>query len=332
MTDSELPFVEVQLSSYEVKSGNVPVSVRGRLRKSVQFWREIDAPRFIVDTIEFGYKLPLLQIPPPFDATNNNSALQESEFVESAISELLSLECITEVFAPPAVINPLSVSIQKSGKKRLILDLRHVNQYLFKSKFRCEDVSIAREVLNPGDFMFSFDLKSGYHHVEIFPEHRQYLSFSWIFSSGFTRYFQFSVLPFGLSSTPYLFTKLLKPLVKKWRTEGKSIVVFLDDGLGAAADYTNARISSLSVHADLLSLALSLMKRNLFGSQLKLSPGLVLLSAPLGVSYLKPMQEFRPCRKIYHFFWIQHTPHCAKYASSLVSAVKLFRLGTVSGT
>ena len=252
LSDSELPFVEVQLSSYEVKSGDVPFSVRGRLRKSIQFWREMDAPRFILDTIEFGYKLPLLQIPPPFVATNNNSALQESEFVESAISELLSLECITEVFAPPAVINPFSVSIQKSGKKRLILDLCHVNQCLFKSKFRCEDVSIAREVLNPGDFMFSFDLKSGYHHVEIFPEHRQNLSFSWIFSSGVTRYFRFSVLAFGLSSAPYLFTKLLKPLVKKWRTEGKSIVVFLDDGLGAAADYAKARISSLSVHADLL--------------------------------------------------------------------------------
>ena len=98
MSDSELPFVEVQLSSYEVKSGDVPFSVRGRLRNSIQFWREIDAPRFILDTIEFGYKLPLLQIPPPFVATNNNSALQESEFVESAISELLSLECITEVF------------------------------------------------------------------------------------------------------------------------------------------------------------------------------------------------------------------------------------------
>ena len=59
-------------------------------------------------------------------------------------------------------------------------------------------------------------------------------------------------MPFGLSSAPYLFTKLLKPLVKKWRTEGKSIIVLLDDGLGAAADHTKARLSSLSVHADLL--------------------------------------------------------------------------------
>ena len=162
------------------------------------------------------------------------------------------MECITEVFVPPAVVNPLSLSIQNSGKKRLILDLRHVNQYLFKFKFRCEDVSIAREVLSPGDFTFSFDIKSGYHHVKIFPKHRQYLSFSWSFSSGITRYFIFSVLPFGLSSAPYLFTKLLRPLVKKWRSEGKSIVVFLDDGLGAAASYPKAKIASLSVHADLL--------------------------------------------------------------------------------
>ncbi|CAH3148880.1 unnamed protein product, partial [Porites lobata] len=57
MRNSELPFVEVQLSSYEVKSGDVHVSVRGRLRKSIQFWREIDAPRFILDTIEFEKSL-----------------------------------------------------------------------------------------------------------------------------------------------------------------------------------------------------------------------------------------------------------------------------------
>ena len=100
--------------------------------------------------------------------------------------------------------------------------------------------------------MFTFALKFGYHHVEIFPEHRKYLSFAWTFSSGRTEFFQFSVLPFGLSSAPYLFTKLLKPLVKKCRCEAKSIVVYLDDRLGAAADKNKAKIGSLQVHADLL--------------------------------------------------------------------------------
>ena len=46
--------------------------------------------------------------------------------------------------------------------------------------------------------MFSFDLESGYHHVDIFPDHRCYLAFSWDFGNGHTRYFQFTVLHFGL--------------------------------------------------------------------------------------------------------------------------------------
>lgn len=149
---------------------------------------------------------------------------------------MLLVNCIDEIPEQPYIVNPLSVSIQKSGKKRLILDLRHVNKCLYKNKFRCEDLSIAKEVIKPGEFMFSFDLKSGYHHVEIFEEHRKYLSFAWSFADGSLRYFQFSVLPFGLSSAPYLFTKLIKPIVKKWRSEGKAVVVYLDDGLSAASN------------------------------------------------------------------------------------------------
>ena len=248
----DLNFLRANGDSCLLKSGDDCLSVKGRLRGALNFWNDIHAPQFILDVIESGYKLPLLQIPSPFVARNNSSALDESHFVESAINELILQGCVSEVFETPAIINPLSVSIQKSGKKRLILDLRHVNQFLYKTKFRCEDVSVAKEILNPGDFMFTFDLKSGYHHVEIFPEHRKYLSFAWTFSSGCTRYFEFSVLPFGLSSAPYLFTKLLRPLVKKWRSEAKAIVVFLDDGLGAAADRNKAKIASLQVHADLL--------------------------------------------------------------------------------
>lgn len=45
-------------------------------------------------------------------------------------------------------------------------------------------MSIGKEILNPEDFMFTFDLKSGYDHVEIFPEHRKYLSFGGRFPQG----------------------------------------------------------------------------------------------------------------------------------------------------
>ena len=114
----------------------------------------IHVPKFILDVIEYGYKLPLRQIPPPFTAKNNSSALEQPAFVESAINDLIINGCITEVFEAPVIINPLSVSIQKSGKKRQILDLCQVNQFLKKCRFRCKDLSTAKEVLSPGDFVY----------------------------------------------------------------------------------------------------------------------------------------------------------------------------------
>ena len=100
--------------------------------------------------------------------------------------------------------------------------------------------------------MFKFDLKSGYHHVEIFLDHRKFLAFSWDFGTGVDRYFQFCVLPFWLSSAPYIFTKILKPLQKSWRSQGIPIAIFLDDGLGGGTDFVSAKVNSLVVHSDLL--------------------------------------------------------------------------------
>ena len=47
------------------------------------------------------------------------------------------------------------------------------------------------------------------------------------------RFYIFTVLPFGLSTAPMLFTKLLRPLVSYCHERGINICVFLDDGAGA---------------------------------------------------------------------------------------------------
>jgi hypothetical protein len=133
------------------------------------------------------------------------------DFVELAISDLLNNHSAIEVPFIPHVVNPLSVSIQSSGEKRLILDLRHVNQCLWKEKIKFEDWRL---------------LISGYHHIDIFPEHQTYLGFSWVFN-GIKKYFCFSVLPFGLSTAPYVFTKVLRPLVKFWRFNMGSTLCFI---------------------------------------------------------------------------------------------------------
>ena len=80
-----------------------------------------------------------MHIPPNKDSTNNKSALTESKFVDEATNELITSGLVAELELALHVINLLSVSVQKSGKKRLILDLRHVNQYLAKQKIKYEN-------------------------------------------------------------------------------------------------------------------------------------------------------------------------------------------------
>ena len=112
-------------------------------------------------------------------------------------------------------------------------------------------------------FVFSFDLKSGYHHVDIFPEHRKYLAFSWDFH---TRYFQLTALPFGLSSAPFIFTKLLKPLETHWRSRGIPIAIFFDDEVGARASLGVAKYNSSLVRSDLSFSGFQIIPTSLIGS------------------------------------------------------------------
>ena len=43
--------------------------------------------------------------------------------------------------------------------------------------------------------------------------------------------FVFTVLPFGLSTACYCFTKLMRPLVRFWRSRGLKAILYLDDGV-----------------------------------------------------------------------------------------------------
>ena len=106
----------------------------------------------------------------------------------------------------------ITVSTNRSGKHRLILDLKYVNLSLFKFTVKYEDLFTLKYYLENSYCMVKFDMKSGYHHIKIFDEHQNYLGFSWPVG-GIDRFFKFRVLPFGLSSACNIFTKIFRPLV-----------------------------------------------------------------------------------------------------------------------
>ena len=145
----------------------------------------------------------------------------------------------------PYCCNPLTVA---EGKKlRLVLDLRNVNPYVQKRKYRYEDLDTATEILNDNDYFTMFDLVSAYYHISIHPDFYKYLGFQWTFKDGRTRYFVYVVLVFGLSTAGYVFTKVLRPLVTHWRLEGLRIIFYLDDGLNIGNSYTNCANSTATV-------------------------------------------------------------------------------------
>lgn len=237
-------------TKFEFEQSKSSKFVKGSLRSKVSFWKEIEADKFVLDTIQEGYKLPFLKIPENAEFRNNRSAETEKDFVSESIKELLESNRIKEVPFKPKIVNPLSVSSNK-GKKRLILDLRYVNKHLQTQKFKFEDWKTFQNYLIKDGFLFKFDLKSGYHHVDIHNSHQTYLGFSWSVE-GETKYFVFSVLPFGLSTAPFAFTKVCRPLVKLWRFHGIKIVIYLDDGFSIAETFPACMSNSNFVKSSLI--------------------------------------------------------------------------------
>ena len=207
-------------------------SVVGRLKANVRAWEDMEASDFILETIRTGYRIPFLETPQPAIFRNNRSALRHGVFVETAIDELLEHGGVIELESPPTVVNPLTVS-ESGEKKRLILDLRYVNAHVWSDHVKFEDFMTFQNFIHPGSFMFQFDFKNSYHHIDVFEEHWVYLGFSWT-RNAVKKYYCFVVLPFGLCTTGYIFTKTCRVLVKYWRRNGIKIVLFMDDGIGAA--------------------------------------------------------------------------------------------------
>jgi hypothetical protein len=108
----------------------------------------------------------------------------------------------------PHVINPLTVA-NNGSKLRLVLDARQINPHLFKFKHKYEDANTAMQLFDKGNYIFSYDLKSAYHHLSIFHTDVTYLGIKW---KG--EYYVNNVLTFGLATSGYIFSKVVREIVQ----------------------------------------------------------------------------------------------------------------------
>ena len=141
--------IEIGRWPYEYENQTVKVhNVKGRLHKNIQFWKEKlllaeSSKNLVLPILEYGYLLIFEQESPPVILRNNKSAFEHKDFVKRVIADLVYTGVVNEIDNVPKVVSPLSVSVNSSGKERLILDLRHVNKYLKLTTFKYEGVKEA---------------------------------------------------------------------------------------------------------------------------------------------------------------------------------------------
>lgn len=94
-----------------------------------------------------------------------------------------------------------------NGSHRFILNLKYLNEFILARHFKMEILRTVSQLLSKGVFL-----------------DKKFLRFQ-IDSS----LFEFNVIPFGLCTAPWTFTKLLKPVMSFLRNQGLRSTIYLDD-------------------------------------------------------------------------------------------------------
>ena len=222
--------------------------VAGRLQYFLHNWQVVTKDQWILQTIqgaelEFSQAPIQRQIPHPPHLSAQDRALLWEEVTKlkekGAIQELSpSQEKLQTGFFSNLFLVP-----KKDGSARPVINLRALNQFIPMEHFKMEGMQTLRDLLRQGDWLTKVDLKDAYFSIPIAPEYQRYLRFT-----VENHYFQFTCLPFGLSSTPWVFTKTLKPVTALLRELGVRLIQYLDDFLVMASspqlanEHTNALI------------------------------------------------------------------------------------------
>ena len=116
-----------------------------------------------------------------------------------------------------------------SGKWRPIIDLSTLNTYVNIPTFRMDTLDRIKPSLLPDSWAASLDLQDAYLQLPIHTAHRKYLRFS---CDGTV--YQFQALPFGLSTSPWIFTAVMNEVKKMLHRQGIQVYMYLDDWLVTA--------------------------------------------------------------------------------------------------
>lgn len=199
-------------------------------------WTVINADPWIINVLRSGYFLPfddelppLTTSPPELSYSHNHPLFQE---LQAQVQKLLTKQAIEPVLDnSPGFYSRLFLAPKKTGDWRPVIDLSTLNRYITAPRFKMETVASILDSMQTGTWCTSLDLQDAFLHVPIAKRHRKYLRFKVQGQS-----YQFRALPFGLTTSPYVFTRIVKAVGAYARSHGLSILQYLDDWSISCAD------------------------------------------------------------------------------------------------
>ena len=141
---------------------------------------------------------------------------------------------------------------KKDGSKRMILNLKRLNKFVDCKHFKMESLQNLLELIRPGVYMASIDLKDVFYSVPVHKNHQACLIFF------VQEYLKFVCMPNGHGPALRIFTKVSKISFFILRGKGFLSVVYVDDSYLQGDDYEDCFSNVLNTIEILRSLGFTI--------------------------------------------------------------------------
>jgi RNase H-like domain found in reverse transcriptase/Reverse transcriptase (RNA-dependent DNA polymerase)/Integrase zinc binding domain/Retroviral aspartyl protease len=118
--------------------------------------------------------------------------------------------------------SPVTFAAKADGKLRLCVDLRKVNNLSIKNRVPLPRIDDLIDQVQGAKLFSALDLAAGYHQIPLSPEECERTAFF-----GISELWEYTVMPFGLSNAPAVFTSAMTRMLDKFMN--KFVLVYLDD-------------------------------------------------------------------------------------------------------